>query len=201
VIDNSLVTPTIKVQKLQTALHAQAKAEPSYRFYTLWDKLYRNDVLGIAYRRCRRNAGSHGVDQETFNDIETTGLGRWLGKLQEALKGKRYTLQPLRRVWIPKANGKAKRPLSIACIKDRVVQQAMLIVLNPIFEADLLPEQYGFRPKVDAKRAICRVYYHITDFRRTEIVDADLKDYFTSIPHGKRMKCIERNRFAVAGKF
>jgi RNA-directed DNA polymerase len=116
----------------------------------------------------------------------------WLGKLQEELKDKSYNPKPLRRVWIPKANGKAMRPLSIACIRDRVAQLAMLIVLNPIFEADLLPEQYGFRPNVDAKMAIRRVYFHITQHHRMEIVDADLKEYFTSIPHGDLMKCIIR---------
>jgi len=124
VIDRSLLTPVIKVQALQITLHAKAKTEPSYRFYTLWDKLYRADILWIAYRRCKRNGGSHGVDHETFVDIETTGVEEWLGKLRQELRDKTYHPQPLRRVWIPKANGKALRPLSIACIKDRVVQIA-----------------------------------------------------------------------------
>jgi RNA-directed DNA polymerase len=192
VIDNSLITPANRVQTLQLALHAKAKAEPSYRFYTLWDKLCRADILKIAYKRCRRNGGSHGIDHETFVDIDSLGVEAWLEKLQKELKDKSYYPKPLRRVWIPKANGTALRPLSIACIKDRVVQQAMLLLLNPIFEADLLPEQYGFRPNVDAKMAIRRVYYHITQFHRTEIIDADLKEYFTSIPHGDLMKCIIR---------
>jgi RNA-directed DNA polymerase len=188
----SLPTPVNKVKTLQIALHTKAKAEPSYRFYTLWDKVYRADILKVAYRRCRGNGGSHGTDQETFADIEAKGLETWLGKLQKELKDKTYSPKPLRRVWIPKADGKSMRPLSIACIRDRVVQIAMLLVLNPIFEADLLPEQYGFRPNVDAKMAIRRVYYHVTQFHRTEIIDADLKDYFTSIPHGDLMKCITR---------
>lgn len=191
-IDTSLPTSTDKVQTLQMALHAKAKAEPSYRFYTLWDKVCREDIMRIAYRRCRRNGGSHGMDHETFEDIKTQGVEEWLGKLQKELKDKTYYPKPLRRVWIPKANGKAERPLSIACIKDRVVQIAMLLVLNPIFEADFLTEQYGFRPKMDAKMAVRRVYYHITDCDRTEIVDADLKEYFTSIPHGDLMKCLVR---------
>lgn len=178
VIDTSLITPASRVRTLQIALHAKAKAEPSYRFYTLWDKLCRTDILEIAYKRCRRNGGSHGIDHETFAEIDISGVDEWLGKLQKELKDKSYYPKPLRRVWIPKANGKALRPLSIACIKDRVVQLAMLLLLNPIFEADLLPEQYGFRPNVDAKMAIRRVYYHITNFHRTEIVDADLKEYF-----------------------
>ena len=191
-IDKSLLTPASKIQTLQMALHVKAKTEPNFRFYMLWDKICRTDVLKIAYRRCRRNGGSHGIDHETFADIERIGVGRWLGKFQEELKDKRYIPKPLRRVWFPKANGKAMRPLSIACIKDRVAQLAMLIVLNPIFEADLLPEQYGFRPNVDAKMAIRRVYFHVTQHHRMEVVDADLKEYFTSIPHGDLMKCITR---------
>ncbi len=192
VIDASLPTPRCKVKKLQTTLHAKAKAEPSYRFYTLWDKIYRDDVLSIAYQRCRRNRGIHGIDKETFACIDKMGVKLWLGKLQKELMGGEYIPKPLRRVWIPKANGKAMRPLSIACIRDRVVQQAMLVVLNPIFEADFLPEQYGFRPKVDAKMAVRRIYYNITDLRHTEVIDADLKEYFTTIPHGKLMKCMSR---------
>jgi group II intron reverse transcriptase/maturase len=192
VIDDSLTTPAKKIQILQIKLHAKAKAEPSYRFYSLWDKIYELECLLVAYKRCRRNGGSHGIDKETFADIETQGVVVWLGKLQKELRDKKYYPQPLRRVWIPKANGKTMRPLSIACIKDRVVQMAMLLILNPIFEADLLPEQYGFRPNVDAKMAIRRVYYHATQFHRKEIVDVDLKDYFTSIPHGQLMKCITR---------
>lgn len=188
----SLPTPTCKVQTLQIALHTKAKAEPNYCFYTLWDKVYRADILKIAYRRCRHNGGSYGIDKETFAEIEAKGLETWLGKLQEELKDRTYSPKPLRRVWIPKADGKSMRPLSIACIRDRVVQLAMLLLLNPIFEADMLPEQYGFRPNVDAKMAIRRVYYHVTQFHRTEIIDADLKDYFTSIPHGDLMKCITR---------
>ena len=166
VIDESLQTPRNKVQALQIALHTKAKVEPSYRFYTLWDKVYRSDILRTAYRRCCRNGGSHGIDQEKFADIEAAGVEDWLGKLQKELKEKTYSPKPLRRVWIPKANGKAMRPLSIACIKDRVVQLAMLLILNPIFEADLLQEQYGFRAKADAKMAIRRMYYHITDCKR-----------------------------------
>lgn len=191
-IDDSLPTSAHKIQTLQTALHAKAKAEPSYRFYTLWDKLYRIDVLREAYKRCRQNGGSYGVDRETFIDIGALGVEEWLWKLQKELKDKTYYPKPLRRVWIPKANGKAMRPLSIACIRDRVAQMAMLLLLHPIFEADFLPEQYGFRPKVDAKMAIRRVYYHITQYHRTEIIDADLKEYFTSIPHGDLMRCLTR---------
>lgn len=182
-----------KVEVLQTALHAKAKAELSYKFYSLWDKIYRTDVLRRAYRQCKRNGGSHGVDHQRFEDIMTIGEEKWLWELQEELRRGIYAPQPLRRVWIPKGNSKnTLRPLSIACIKDRVVQTAMLLVLQPIFEADLLPEQYGFRSGIDAKMAVRRIYYHVTDAKRTEIVDADLQDYFTSIPHGDLMKCLSR---------
>jgi group II intron reverse transcriptase/maturase len=192
VIDENLKTPQDKVKTLQTVLHTKAKAEPAYRFYTLWDKIYRTDVLTAAFWQCRKNKGSHGVDGETFEDIETYGIKTWIGKLQEELQGATYAPQPLRRVWIPKADGRGQRPLSICCIKDRVVQAAVHLILSPIFETDLFPEQYGFRPEMDAKMAIRRVYFHITDFKRESIVDADLQDYFTEIPHGDLIKCISR---------
>jgi len=176
---------------LQTSLHAKAKAEPDFRFYSLWDKISRRDVLALAYQRCRRNGGSAGVDGDTFKVIETRGREAWLGKLRQELLSGSYRPQPLRRVWIPKANGKL-RPLSIPCVRDRVAQQAALLILEPIFEADLLPEQYGFRKNRDAKAAIRRVFFHITQYGRKEIVDGDLKDYFTTIPHGRLMKCVAR---------
>ncbi len=187
----SLPTPQETVQTLQHSLHAKAKAEPGFRFYTLWDKVYRGDVLWTAYRQCRRNGGSPGVDAERFEDIEAQGEANWLGKLQQELRTGQYRPQPLRRVWIPKANGQ-QRPLGIPCIRDRVVQTAMVLVLTPIFEADLLPQQYGFRPGLDAKMAVRRVYYHLTQDGRQEVVEGDLKDYFTSIPHGDLMRCVSR---------
>lgn len=197
VIDNSLKTPNTakicKVEALQHSLHAKAKAEPTYRFYSLWDKVYRKDVLRRAYHQCKRNGGSHGVDRQRFEDIEHIGKEQWLAELQEELREERYFPQPLRKVWIPKGNSKSKlRPLSIACIKDRVVQTAMLLVLQPIYEADFLPEQYGFRPSIDAKMAVRRIYFHVTQFKRTGIVDADLQNYFMTIPHGALMKCLSR---------
>ncbi len=187
----SLPTPLFTVEKLQKSLQAKAKAEPDFRFYSLWDKVYRTDVLSEAYKRCRANRGSCGVDGETFDQIETQGRGNWLGKLEKELREESYQTQPLRRVWIPKANGNL-RPLSIACIRDRVVQLAVTLILTPIFEPDLQPEQYGFRPNKDAKSALRNIYYKITEWGRTEIVDGDLKDYFTSIPHGDLMKSISR---------
>lgn len=186
----SLRTPKNAVGKLQTSLHAKAKSEPSYRFYSLWDKVYREDVLEIAYERCRRNGGAAGVDRETFADIEAHGRAAWLGNLRQELRAKRYAPAPLRREWIPKSNG-SKRPLGIPTIRDRVVQMALLLVLNPIYEADLLDEQYGFRRGLDAKMAVRRVYFHLMDGRR-EVVDGDLRDYFGTIPHGPLMKSVAR---------
>jgi len=187
----SLPTPQETVQKLQNSLQAKAKAEPACRFYSLWDKIYRLDVLQEAYRRCERNAGAAGVDGETFEAIESRGLATWLVELREELRAGKYRAQPLLRVWIPKSNG-GQRPLSIPTIRDRVVETAVLLVLNPIFEEDLLPNQYGFRPKLDAKMAIRRVYWNVSQNGRREIVDADLSDYFSTIPHGKLMRCVAR---------
>lgn len=186
----SLQTPNT-VGKLQTALHEKAKAEPDYRFYSLWDKVLRKDVLAHAYQRCRANRGSAGVDDVSFEDIETYGVEQWLEDLQEELRAKNYVPAPLLRVWIPKNNG-GQRPLSIPAIRDRVVQMAMVLVIEPIFEADLLPQQFGFRPQRDAKMAVRKVYFHLTKHERTEVVDGDLKDYFGSIPHGPLMKCVAR---------
>lgn len=186
----SLPSPTT-VQKLQKTLHVKAKAEPAYRFYSLWDKVYRLDVLREAWRRCRSNGGAAGPDGVYFTDIETEGVERWIGSLQEELRAKRYRPGPLLRVWIPKSNG-GQRPLGIPNIRDRVVQAAVVLILNPIFEADLLPEQYGFRAEIDAKMALRRVYFHLQQHRRTDVVDADLADYFNTIPHGPLMKSVGR---------
>jgi len=187
----SLPTPSETVEKLQTSLQAKAKAEPDFRFYALWDKVYRKDVLLEAYLRCRANAGAAGVDGETFARIETRGRERWLETLREELTSGSYTPAPLLRVWIPKSNG-GQRPLGIPTIRDRVVQMAAVLVIGPIFEADLLPQQYGFRPGLDAKTALRRVYWHVTQHGRREVVDADLRDYFTSIPHAPLMRCLSR---------
>ena len=132
--------PPPKVGKLQAALHAKAKETPTYRFDTLYDKVYRMDVLLHAYQVCRANDGSPGVDSQTFADIEAYGQLQWLGELAEELRKKTYRPQAVRRVYIPKPDGK-QRPLGIPTITDRVVQMAVLVVLEPIFEADLQPEQ------------------------------------------------------------
>ena len=185
--------PTLqeRVRTLQTSLQAKAKAEPAFRFYTLWDKVCREDVLTEAYRRCRANRGAPGVDGETLAAIEAQGVEAWLETLRQELRAKRYRPQPLLRVWIAKSNG-GQRPLGIPTVRDRVVQTAVVVVLEPIFEADLPRNQFGFRPNLDAKMAIRRAYWHITQSGRTEVVDADLSDYFGSIPHGPLMRCVAR---------
>ena len=186
----SLGTPNT-VETLQTSLQAKAKTVPGYRFYSLWDKVCRKDVIAEAYRRCRANAGAAGVDGEMFEQIEAHGIERWLEKLRKELVAGTYASKPLLRVWIPKSNG-GQRPLGIPTVRDRVVQMAVVLVIGPIFEADLLPQQYGFRPGLDAKMAVRRVFWHVTQHRRQEVVDTDLCDYFTSIPHTPLMRSLER---------
>jgi group II intron reverse transcriptase/maturase len=186
-----LPTSPDSVRTLQTTLQTKAKNEPAARFYSLWDKVTRGDVLAEAYRRCRNNRGAPGIDGESFAAIETAGRDQWLERLQQELKSKQYQPQPLLRVWIPKANG-GERPLAVPCIRDRVAQMAVLLVIGPIFEPDLSRQQYAFRTGVDAKMALRRIHFAITRRGKREVVDADLADYFTSIPHGDLMRCVAR---------
>ena len=185
----SLTTPS-KVEKLQTALHAKAKASPAYRFYALYDKVYRADVLAHAFDRCRANQGAAGVDGQTFADIEAYGTERWLAELAKELQSKTYQASPVRRVWIPKPDGR-QRPLGIPTIRDRVAQMAVVLVLEPIFEADLPPEQYAYRPEKSALDAVQRVQA-LLGTGYTDVVDADLSEYFESIPHHELIKCVAR---------
>ena len=172
----SLATPTKTVQKLQTSLQTKAKAEPAFRFYALWDKICRPDVIEEAYRHCRANGGAPGIDGISFDKIEARGRKQWLEGIMQELHSATYRPQPLLRVWIPKSNG-GQRPLGIPSIRDRVVQMAVVLMIGPIFEADLLANQYGFRPELDAKMAVRQVLWHITQRGRREVVDADLRDY------------------------
>ena len=185
----NLATP-ISVQKLQMALHAKAKTESDYRFYALHDKIYREDILAYAYAQCRSNKGAPGVDGQDFAEIEAYGVERWLGELALALREESYRPEPIRRVFIPKANGKL-RPLGISTLRDRVCMTAAMLVLEPVFEADLPPEQYAYRPGRNAQQAVVEV--EETLFRgHPEIVDADLADYFGSIPHAELMQSLAR---------
>jgi RNA-directed DNA polymerase len=184
------LTPPEKLQKLQAALHAKAKASPDQRFHALYDKVFRRDVLAHAYDCCRANGGAEGVDGQRFEDIEAYGLSRWLGELAEELKVRTYRPSPVRRVWIPKPDGK-ERPLGIPTVKDRVAQTAAMLVLQPIFEADLQPEQYAYRPERSALDAVLRVRGLLVQ-GHTQVVDADLSGYFDSTPHAELMQCLRR---------
>jgi RNA-directed DNA polymerase len=185
----NLSTPA-SVQKLQMALHAKAKAEPGFRFYALYDKIYRQDILAHAYAQCRSNKGAPGVDGQEFADVEAYGVEGWLGELALALREEKYKPDPIRRVFIPKANGKL-RPLGISTLRDRVCMTAAMLVLAPIFEADLPSEQYAFRQGRNAQQAVIEV--EDTLFRNhPEVVDADLADYFGSIPHADLMRSLAR---------
>jgi RNA-directed DNA polymerase len=184
------LTPPPSVQKLQTALHAKAKGSTSYRFYALYDKLYRSDVLSFAYDCCESNQGAAGVDGQTFEDIEAYGLDRWLGELTQELKDRTYRPAAVRRVYIPKPDGK-QRPLGIPTVKDRVVQMAAALVLGAIFEADLPPQQYAYRPQHSALDAVNQVH-KLLNTGHGQVVDADLSGYFDSIPHAELMKSVAR---------
>jgi group II intron reverse transcriptase/maturase len=172
------------------ALHAKAKSAPGYRFYALYDKIHREDILAHAWAQCRSNKGAPGVDGQDFAQIEAYGVERWLGELAAALRQETYRPDPIRRVFIPKANGKL-RPLGISTLRDRVCMTAAMLVLEPIFEADLPPEQYAYRPGRNARQAVIEV--EATLFRgHPEVVDADLADYFGSIPHAELMRSLAR---------
>jgi RNA-directed DNA polymerase len=185
----SLATPE-RIRILQRKLYLKAKAEPAFRFYLLYDKIHRADILLHAYALARSNGGAPGVDGVSFAMIEAQGLENWLAELRDDLIAKTYRPEPVRRVMIPKPGG-GERPLGIPTIRDRVVQTAAKLVLEPIFEADLDPSAYGYRPGrggVDAiqevHRLLCRGY--------TDVVDADLSAYFDTIPHRDLMQSVSR---------
>lgn len=185
----NLETPE-SVQRLRTALYVKAKEEPGYRFYILYDKLYRRDIVKHAYRICKANKGSAGIDGLQFEDIEVYGEERWLGELAERLKRKDYRPDAVKRVWISKPNGKL-RPLGIPTITDRVVQTAAMIVLESLFEADLQPEQYAYRSGRGAHDAV-RAVHRLLVTGHQQVIEADLSGYFDSIPHHELMRSIAR---------
>jgi len=185
----SLTTPS-KIRELQIKLYRKAKNEPGFRFYQLYDKVYREDILNHAYRLVRANAGAPGVDGESFEDIESKDLEQWLNGLREDLRNRTYEPQPVRRVMISKAGG-GERPLGIPTIRDRVAQTAAKLVLEPIWEAELEPNAYGYRPQKSAQDAIQKVDELLHE-GYTDIVDADLSKYFDTIPHSELMQCVAR---------
>ena len=185
----SLETPD-KIRSLQRKLYCKAKAEPAFRFYLLYDKMYRADILSHAYELARHNDGAPGVDGVTFAMIEASGRQEWLAALREALVSKTYRPMPVRRVMIPKPGG-GERPLGIPTIRDRVVQTAAKLVLEPIFEADLDDNAYGYRPKRSALDAVIKTN-RLTRRGYTDVVDADLSKYFDVIPHGELLRSVAR---------
>src|ERR1700677_307276 len=185
----SLETPE-KIRMLQKKLYLKAKAEPNYRFYLLYDKIYREDVLFHAYELAKSNQGAPGVDEQTFAQIESQGRKEWLDGIGKELREKTYKPHPVRRVMIPKPGG-GQRPLGIPTIRDRVVQTSAKLILEPIFEADFEPEAYGYRPKRSAQDAIRKVHTLLCE-GYSEVVDADLSKYFDTIPHGELLQCVAR---------
>jgi len=184
-----LKTP-YKIQIFQRKIYLKAKSEPDYRFYLLYDKVYRQDILSHAYHLARANGGIAGVDGITFEQIETGGVDEWLSGIRERLRERTYKPQPVLRVEIPKPGG-GKRPLGIPTIMDRVVQTAVKLVIEPIFEVDLEPNTYGYRPKRSAVDAISSVH-SLLKKGYVSVVDADLSKYFDTIPHTELMQCVAR---------
>jgi group II intron reverse transcriptase/maturase len=179
-----------KLRGFLNKLGAKARSEPQFRFYALYDKVYRWDVLCESWRRVRANGGTCGTDGETIEAVEKRGVEEFLLTIQEGLRSGGYRPQPVRREYIPKPDGR-QRPLGIPCVRDRVVQQAMLIVLEPIFEADFTDASYGFRPGRSAQQAAKTVVRYL-NWGLTQVCDVDIEAYFDSIPHGKLMQLVAR---------
>ena len=187
----SLRGSAVSVRKLQTVLHAKAKGEPDLRFHALVDKVWRQDFLLEAWRMVRRNGGAAGVDGVRVADVEAHGVKRWVGELSRDLREGTYKPSPVRQVLIPKRRPGKFRPLGIPCLRDRVAQTSAMLVLGPIFEADLQPEQYGYRSGRSAKDAVRRIH-RLLHTGRNEVIDADLSNYFGEIPHAELMKSVAR---------
>jgi group II intron reverse transcriptase/maturase len=187
-IAEMLTTPET-IRTLQRKLYCKAKQEPAFRFYALYDKVYRADILSHAYALVRANKGSAGIDGITFEAIETgEGVTTFLAELEEALRNKTYKPDPVKRVMIPKSDS-SLRPLGIPTIRDRVAQMAVKLVIEPIFEADFCKTSYGFRPKKSAHDAVDDVAYTLYS-GYTEVIDADLSKYFDTIPHANLLAVV-----------
>ncbi len=183
-MEKNLVTRE-SVRHLQQELARKSKSEPGYRFYSLYDKVYRLDVLWEAWQKVRANKGSSGIDKITVAEIEAAGAVEYIKSIHEELKTKRYRPQPLRRVWIPKANGK-QRPLGIPTVKDRIVQQAARMVMEPIFEVNFSECSYGFRPGRSCHQAVKEVVKYL-NWGLVKVVEADIVNCFGSIPQQRLM--------------
>ena len=189
-MDNKIPITTDKVRELQRKLYLKAKSQPNFRFYALYDRIYRMDVLREAWQRVRANRGTAGMDGQSIKDIEEEGVDEFLKGIQQELKSKEYRPQPARRGYIPKPDGR-QRPLSIPTIKDRVVQMATKIIIEPIFEANFEDNSYGFRPKRSSQQA-AREIRKFLNYGLTKVIDADLKDCFGSIPHQELLDMVAR---------
>ena len=185
-----LTTPPA-IRTLQRKLYVKAKVEPTYRFYSLYDKVYRTDILAHAYALAKANGGAPGVDGQTFEDIESAGLESWLMRLQEDLRTRQYRPVAVRRVYSEKPGGKGERPLGIPTIRDRVAQTAATLVLSPIFETEFADEMYGYRPRRNAQQAVAVVHKALRA-GYTDVVDCDLSQYFNTIPHADLLKSVAR---------
>ncbi len=186
----SNLTTTDTVQELQRKLFQKAKSNAGFRFYALYDKVYRIDVLNKAWERVKSNKGSSGIDGQAFEDIEQIGTDKFLEGIQQELKAKTYRPQPARRVYIPKSDG-TKRPLSIPTIKDRVAQTALKLIIEPIFEVDFEDSSYGFRPNKSSQQAALEVR-KLLNFGYTEVIETDIEDCFGSIPHQELLDMIAK---------
>jgi group II intron reverse transcriptase/maturase len=187
---NNLLTTRDKVQELQRKLYLKAKSQPNFRFYALYDRVYRMDVLKKSFKYVKLNHGSAGIDGRSLKDIEEQGVDDFLKTIQQELRTRKYRPLPLKRVYIPKKDG-AKRPLSIPTVKDRVVQMALKLIIEPIFEAGFEDVSFGYRPKRSAQKAALEVRKYL-NYGYTNVIDADLEDCFGSIPHRELLDMIAR---------
>ena len=184
-----LTTPE-HIQELQKKLYQKAKQEKEFRFYALYDKVYRKDIVEHAYHLVKANKGAPGIDGIAFEAVEAQGVERYVERIAEELRNKTYKPMPVRRVYIPKPDG-SKRPLGIPTIKDRVVQMAVKLVIEPLFEADFQECSYGFRPGRDAHQAMDEVNLQLR-CKNTQVIDADITKYFDTIPHDKLLKAVAK---------